>query len=255
MDILKGSAALLSATLVFVGCSSSVTNTQKKAFTETELLQIEATKIYKEDISVINNISSLQTILNNAPSNQFNSIIKASEMTPAYYFGPSISISEDEYDLKAYTEEPLLFSGSGIRANLPIIFFDEGNINKLNTKAHILGYDNLENMFNETYKLIKGNNPIYVSVKLKDMIKKELIAKETFSASRINNEAEKIVDVIYSSYFIKEDKKEILPEWFYFKNGKKETFTESDYKPYGFVVAIIKDSLSKVSLPKEEDDE
>ena len=253
MNILKGSTALLSAAMIFVGCSSSVTNTQEKTFTDTEILQIEATKTYKEEINITNNISSLQAILNNAPSDEFNSSIKASEMTPAYYYGPSISISEDEYDLKAYAEEPLLFSGGGIRANLPIIFFDEGNIDDLNTKAYILGYDGLENMFLETYKLIKGNSPVYISVKLKDMLKKELITKETFSASRINNEAEKIIDVVYSPYFIKENKKEILPEWFYFKNSKKETFTKSDYKPYGFVVAIMKDSLNEISLPEREE--
>lgn len=252
MYILKGGFALLSASVLFTGCWFN--SPQEITMTETEILYVKAEKVYQEESTINENIALLQEIINTSIDTESVFFAKAQKMTPAAYYGPSFSISDEDYELNKFVGKPLLFSGNGIKGILPIIFHDLGTKEEIDFAVYRMGHESLEKMFDRTYRMLKDEQPAYVNVRLKDMIREGYIEEDDFSATSINKESDLLVSAVFAPYFTKENNEELLKEWFYIVDGHKVNLKKSDYKPYAFVTSIMKASLS-VEIEKIRDED
>lgn len=200
----------------------------------------------KTEKNVIYNIENLKYITSKGfYQNDTTGINK--ELTLPAYIGPSDTLSLEEYNLIKYSHKNLLFSNNGLKNNI-ILYLNNSDISSLNQKANSYGFKNIEHMFDYLLKFYGSKNKLETEYSLKYLYEQNLISDlDTFTVSNIQKENKILIEKLYGNYASYEnlDSVKILPTWGFWIDNKYISFSENDYKPYTFVILLMKEVLEK----------
>lgn len=195
--------------------------------------------------SVVSNISELKEFT--AKGFYQNDIIGVKkEMTLPAYIGPSLALSESEYLLLKYAEKNLLFSNYGIKDRLFILTGNKSPDEK-NNLAKSYGFIDFKHMFEYFFYFYNNKNEHELKNALSFLENKKLISSlDIFSKENINLETDKLIQSTYYNYFIFENSNssELKKEWSFLIDKEKIAFIKDDYKPYAFILTLIKELIN-----------
>lgn len=199
----------------------------------------------KTESSVVSNISELKEFTSKGfYQNDIIGIKK--EMTLPAYIGPSLALSESDYILLKYAEKNLLFSNYGIKDRLFILTGNKSPDEK-NIIAKQYGFIDFKHMFEYLFYFYNNKNEHELKNALSFLEKKQLISSlNVFSKKNIDLETEKLIQSTYYNYFLFENSSssELKSEWSFLIDKEKIAFTKNDYKPYAFILTLIKELLN-----------
>lgn len=211
----------------------------------------------QKDISVVNPTEQIQKVKNKDTVHLDNikkitaqgyylndSLSVFKELTLPGYVGPSMALSQEEYILKKYSKSPLMFSKYGVKDRL-FLLTGTKSLDKKNTIAQSYGFKDLNDMFEYLFFFWTKKETSMLETDLKSLAKKDLVDLDSFKKANLDAATNELVFDIYSNYLKFENINDavILDEWFFTIDGKQIIFKKEDYKPYAFILILIKELL------------
>lgn len=185
---------------------------------------------------------------NDFKTSNLNSLvgIKNEKSLPAY-FGANPTLNYDDYSIKKYNGNNLLFNSFGVDNNVYLIIQADMGYSKeiADQKAQKFGFNTAKDMYDYLFNYLqtKSNKDIFYGlVKLE---KNNLISsKELFDQSKLDEETHQIIYSVFYHYFKFENKSELSDKWVLNIDDKKVTFSKDDYKPYALTFLLMNQLLS-----------
>lgn len=178
--------------------------------------------------------------------------------TLPWFVGPQLDISKNDYLVKMYSTEDLLFTGFGLGDKINLYYRNVDN-NRLNQ----LGFESSKDLFEFVYNKLTSYSAKDVYIMLAVMEERKILSvKDVLNYERINQKNKDLIGFNFYNYneFDKSmvstpAEKELLNEnplksWRLSVNGKQVSLTESDFIPYALTV-IICDEIIK-NTPKDQ---
>lgn len=159
--------------------------------------------------------------------------------------GASRILSKNDYELRKFDKESLLFPKFGVKNNIYTILVPN-NWNKAESTAKSYGFKNVQDMYEYIYTRINKDSPKELYYMLKNLQNNKVLSLGyVMNKTNIEKEITRIISVIYGPYIKYEHMRspEILPNWFTTFEGKKIFFTRKDYRPFALSILIVKQLL------------
>jgi len=256
-SFLKGiSLSLITAmTISMTGCNFS-----------SELTPEEALEEHSHLISVIdslkmnynNNIKTMDSIGLIFPDSEDNLI--DTEYSLPWYIGSKINLSKNEYFIKKYTSEDLLFNNFGIKNKYKLFYFNKTYKGKsANERSIQLGFESINDLYKSILYKLTTYSATDIFIELKTLEKLGILnTEEILNSNKINEFNEKFVKNLFNNYIQFEKSLETkennyslnnyLKLWKYSVNDKKINFIKEDFELYSFAITLTE--LILTNTPK-----
>lgn len=218
----------IAALCIFTGCAQKEIKPKGPQYNENQTIQ---------------NIKVLQSITKNELSKR-DALFERDKMTSAGNYGPSLILNKDNYEIRKFTNEPLLFANNGVKDRIKLFLLDVKTEKGLDHKASSFGFKDTKQMFEYFYLAFNKSKPEAVNESLKYMSSEGLINLNNLTTPSLNKMTKDIKRSLYGAYFHYEKNETIKKEWRFDTDMKKTYLEEDDYKPYALVVLVMKDLLS-----------
>jgi hypothetical protein len=184
---------------VFTGCDS-----ETKVLTAKEVLEkhsnllsvIDYTQLtYKKGVSVLEE-------LNFARANE-NKMSIDTIFTLPWYVGPKINLDKNEYFVKAYANESLLFTGFGIGDKVELNYRSSNLFSGKDTvsRANELGFEDIKSLYMYVFDKLTSYTATEVFVMIDLLDQKGILKKEDIlNIENINKETKLLIQREFSGY-------------------------------------------------------
>jgi len=273
------SLALAGTGAVFLGCASSSNNQETleidkkyKELEKKEKILKDIEKHYKYQYSVLGYIKKcFNYSLKIMEKTNFETKIEEKypidiTFTFPYWFGPNITLTKDQYFVRKFAGDDLLFFNFGIGSRLENMYryrkdlFGDQDPNEYIKK--FFNKNSLKDFFVSIYYKVTSFNEIDLFLWLKNLNKFQLInIDELLQLEKIERVNFNFIKYFYDRYLQYEYEldpknyknllKEIpLKEWKFSIDGQNIYFTKEDYIPYVFSLMIMERLILSVKKQK-----
>lgn len=171
--------------------------------------------------------------------------------TLPWFVGPKLDISKNDYLIKLYSTEDLLFTGYGLgdKINLYYRSTNEERINEL-------GFDSSKDLFEFVYNKLTSYNPKDVYIMLSILEEKNILKTEdVLNMENIDNMNNELLKFNFNNYnefdqsmvATAEEKRLVtnnpLNSWRLSVNGKQVSLTKADFIPYSLTLIIMNEII------------
>lgn len=170
-----------------------------------------------------------------------------SRSLPAY-LGASMTLSQDEYIIKKFNGDTLIFDNYGVDSRLNMILSSNMKLSyeELDKRAVMYGFKSSKDMYEYLYYFLHTQTEDEILYTLVKLEKKDLIKFENFlNEKKVNDKIDELVYMIFNPYIKFENNETLKPEWAMNMKNKKVSFTKDDYRIYAHVILLMEDLLSK----------
>lgn len=238
-------SAVLATPFLITGCSFNFIESKQEILDKNNslLATIDYIQIfYKKGLRKMEDLNF--SLIN---SNQY---IGANYTLP-WYVGPNISLDKNEYLLKTYNQEPLLFNGFGIKNRL--------NMDLPNKGLSKIGYSSIEQLYSIIFDKITSYSKYEVFAMIEKLEEDGILNKGYILDLRnVELHTEKLLRKKYEFYINYEtsmalsdtdrkfiDNNLINPKWKFRVGDKLVTLNKEDYLIYGLVSMICEQIIKE----------
>lgn len=234
------SLILVSSASILTGCKEE-TNYQK----ETKLIPvIEYVQLsHKKNLHLMEDLGFTMRY-----KSKFN---QDALFTLPWFVGPKLEISKNDYLIKLYSTEDLLFTGYGLGDKINLYFRSTSE-----ERIHELGFDTSKDLFEFVYNKLTSYSPKDVYIMLSVLEENKILKTEDIlNMENIESMNNDLLSFNFNNYneFDKsmvatpEEKRLVtnnpLNSWRLSVNGKQVSLTKGDFIPYSLTIMIMNDII------------
>lgn len=166
------------------------------------------------------------------------------ETTLAGCYGPSIILTEENFDLLKFSNKTMLFSGYGIKDKIYLLTASNMSFKEKDIRSRELGFKDLNHMFNYLFNFYKTKDISEISLQLDFLKENNLLSFNSLSNKSINKKNQEIINYTYFYYNQLESNVEEKNKYGIWINNKFIVFTKEDFKPYALLIQIMDQLLT-----------
>jgi len=254
LSLTSGALTLIGG--AFSGCSQNINKVSKAEVIDRESNLISA--IDYTQMSFKDSIRYMEGV--NLTRKDYKKYSFDLEFSLPWFIGPRVDMDKDNYFVRRYSNEDLLFTDFGIGNRLYFDYrykYKELGLEKkftVDQKAISLGYDSLEDMYISIFIILTTYQPKETYVFLKKYADMGLIDLDSIlNISNIKKDTEKLIRKYYNSYYsfednakdngIKSNLDNTLYNWFVIIDNKEIKLKKEDYYIYALTDKIVTNIL------------